>query len=87
MTYAKVSTDDVNGKVKVYVGEGNFTDDPMNTAGGVAICQVENLQGLMDYMCRNGFEHHVAMNRQHSAKVLEEALGKYMGWDVYNHKV
>lgn len=86
MTYAKMSTDDVKGKIKVYFGEGKFMEDPMNTAGGVAICQVENLQGLMDYMCKNGFEHHVAMNRQHSAKVLEEALGVYMGWDVYNHK-
>lgn len=86
MTYAKVSTDDVKGKIKAYFGEGEFTDDPMETAGGVAICHVENLQGLMDYMCKNGFEHHVAMNRQHSAKVLEEALGKYMGWDVYMHK-
>ncbi len=86
MTYAKVSTDDVAGKIKVYVGEGEFTNDPIQTAGGAAICKINNLQGLMDYMCKNGFEHHVAMNRSLSAKVLEEALGKYLGWEVYNHK-
>ncbi|TDA21275.1 hypothetical protein E1963_12690 [Extibacter muris] len=39
----------------------------------------------MDYICSNGFEHHVAMNRGHSADVLAEALGKYMGVDVYCH--
>jgi L-fucose isomerase-like protein len=85
MTYAKVSTDDKNGKIKVYVGEGEFTADPIETIGGPAICHVPNLQNLMKYMCTNGFEHHVAMNRTHTADILEEALGKYMGWDVYRH--
>lgn len=85
MTFAKVSTDDIQGKVKVYVGEGEFTDDPVNTMGGVAVCKVPNLQGLMKFICKGGFEHHVAMNRSNSAAVLEEALGKYLGWEVYRH--
>ncbi|RKX98130.1 MAG: hypothetical protein DRZ90_03970, partial [Spirochaetes bacterium] len=42
--------------------------------------------GLLGYMCANGFEHHVAMNRSLTADALKEALGKYMGWDVYQHK-
>ncbi|NLK98048.1 MAG: fucose isomerase [Epulopiscium sp.] len=86
MTYAKVSTDDQNGRIRAYIGEGKFTDDPAATAGGVAICEVEDLQGLMNYICMNGFEHHVAMNRTHTAKILEEAFGKYLGWSVYRHK-
>lgn len=85
MTFAKVSTDDIQGKLKVYVGEGEFTDDPVNTMGGVAVCKVPNLQGLMKFICKGGFEHHVAMNRSNSAAVLEEALGKYLGWEVYRH--
>lgn len=85
MTYAKISTDDFRGKIKVYVGEGEFTDDKVNTLGGVAVCKVDNLQGLMKYVCANGFEHHVAMNRGNSADVLEEAFGKYLEWKVYNH--
>lgn len=85
MTFAKISTDDTKGKVKVYVGEGEFTDDSVETAGGVAICKVPNLQALMKYMCQNGFEHHVAMNRGNSANVLEEVFGKYLGWEVYYH--
>jgi L-fucose isomerase-like protein len=85
MTYAKISTDDVNGRVRFYVGEGEFTDDPAETVGGVAVCKVPELQGLMDYICSEGYEHHVAMNRGHSARVLVEALGKYLGWNFHHH--
>jgi L-fucose isomerase-like protein len=86
MTFAKISTDDRNGKIRAYFGEGEFTDDPVDTPGGIAICHINNLQGLLDYMCQNGFEHHVAMNRTSAGGVLNEALGKYLGWDIYWHK-
>lgn len=85
MTFAKISTDDFAGKIKAYVGEGEFLPDRVDTKGGVALCRVPHLQSLMDYICRNGFEHHVAMNRSRIASVLEEALGNYMGWDVHRH--
>lgn len=86
MTYARISTDDVKGTIKAYVGEGEFLDKSVDTVGGVAVCKVNNLQGLLSYMCENGFEHHVAMNRGLVADVLEEAFSKYMGWDVYHHQ-
>ncbi|MGD2175136.1 MAG: hypothetical protein PVJ27_07015 [Candidatus Brocadiaceae bacterium] len=85
MTFAKVSTDDTRGVVRAYVGEGEFTDDPCDTPGGFAVCRVPGLQDLMDFLCRSGFEHHVAMNRARSAQVLQEALGNYMGWEVHRH--
>jgi len=81
----KIITDDKQGKVKMYVGEGEFTDDSIDTMGGVAICKVPNLQKLMELICKNGFEHHLAMNRSNTADVLEEALGKYLRWDIYRH--
>lgn len=86
MTFARISTDDTLGIIKAYVGEGKFTDDPLECDGGVGVCEIPQLQELLDYLCRNGFEHHVAMNRSLCADVLEEALGKYLGWDVYHHK-
>ncbi|MHB1375924.1 MAG: L-fucose/L-arabinose isomerase family protein [Candidatus Humimicrobiaceae bacterium] len=86
MTYGKISTDDVWGTIKAYFGEGEFTDDPVKSGGGFAVCKVPNLQDLMDYMCKNGFEHHVAMNRGNYAKVLNEAFENYLGWEVYWHK-
>lgn len=85
MTYAKITTDDTSGKIKAYVGEGEFTDESICVDGGVAFCSVPNLQGLMKYVCKNGFEHHVAMNRSKCAGVIEEALGNYLGWEIYRH--
>ena len=85
MTYLKVSTDDKLGKIKCYLGEGRFTNDPLPTFGGVAVCEVPNLNGLMRYLTQNGYEHHVAIVHASVADVLEEALGNYMGWEVYHH--
>lgn len=86
ITFAKASTDDFIGKIKFYTGEGMFTDDPIQTPGGPGVCHVENLQELMRYLCKNGFEHHVAINRSLIADILAEALGTYLGWDVYRHR-
>lgn len=85
MTFLKVSTDDRRGVIKCYLGKGEFTDDELDTFGGVAVCHVERLNELMGYIAKNGFEHHVAIAQADCADVLEEALGNYMGWEVYRH--
>ena len=85
MTYFRISTDDPKGIIKSYLGEGVITDDPYGMDGGIAICKIPNLQGLMKYMCKNGFEHHVGMVRGHVADILEEAIGNYLGWEIYKH--
>jgi len=36
MSFARFSTDDTAGKMRGYVGEGKFTDDPLNTFGARA---------------------------------------------------
>lgn len=86
MTFAKITTDDNFGVIKAYFGEGQFTDDYVGTVGGRVVCNVNNLQNLMNYICSNGFEHHVAMNRSKVAAVLNEAFSKYMRWETYWHK-
>ena len=85
MTYARISTDDNQGVIRTYIGEGEFTDDPLETFGARAVIYTPRLQKLMQYICKNGFEHHCAMNASHSAAVLEEAFQSYFGWDVYRH--
>ncbi|GAB3018292.1 L-fucose/L-arabinose isomerase family protein [Niabella terrae] len=85
LTYGRITTDDVNGVIKAYVGEGKLTDDPLNTFGNRAVAQINNLQALMQYVCRNGFEHHVVMNASRTAGILKEALENYMGWSTYVH--
>ncbi|MGE4587319.1 MAG: L-fucose/L-arabinose isomerase family protein [Mangrovibacterium sp.] len=86
MTYFRISTDDRKGKIKSYLGEGIMTDDPYGMDGGIAVCEIPNLQRLMKYLCRNGFEHHVGMVRGHVSGILEEAIGNYLGWEVYKHE-
>lgn len=86
MTYFRLSTDDRRGRIKSYVGEGQFTDDPFGMDGGIAVCQLDRLRDLLGHLCQNGFEHHVAMARTHCADVLQEAVSKYLGWDLYRHE-
>ena len=86
MTYFRISTDDNKGIIKSYLGEGKMTDDPYGMDGGIAVCEIQNLQNLMKFMCKNGFEHHVAMVRGHVGEVLEEAIGNYLDWELYKHE-
>lgn len=86
VTFARVSTDDGSGRIRAYVGEGRFTDDPLDTFGSRAVVEVPELQKLMRYICRNGFEHHAAMNASACAAVVAEALETYLGWEVYHHQ-
>jgi L-fucose isomerase-like protein len=85
MSYARISTDDVNGLISAYVGDGSFTDDPLQTFGSRAVVEVPDLQNLLKYICRNGFEHHTAMAAAPSADILAEAFETYFDWDVYHH--
>ena len=84
-TFCRVSTDDFNGRIAVYVGEGELTGDPLRTFGGYGVVRVPDFQALLRYICENGFEHHTAINLSQTAAVMDEALGKYLGWDVYRH--
>ena len=86
MTYFRLSTDDTLGIIKSYAGEGVFTDDAYGMDGGIAVTRVNNLQTLLKYMCKNGFEHHVAMVRGNVRDILSEAIESYLGWDLYLHE-
>ena len=85
-TYCRVSTDDEYGVIRAYLGEGKLTGDPLETFGGYGVVKIPDFQGLLRYICENGYEHHVAVNRSQVADALNEALTKYMGWEVYYHK-
>lgn len=85
-TYLRVSTDEFSGRIKAYVGQARFTDDPARTFGGYGVLEVPRLQSLLQYICRNGFEHHVAASLSQTAEAIKEALGTYLGWDVYLHE-
>ncbi|HET9400486.1 MAG TPA: L-fucose/L-arabinose isomerase family protein [Candidatus Acidoferrales bacterium] len=86
MSFARLSTDDRNGVIRGYVGEGNFTNDPLQTFGGAGVVHISQLQNLLHFICENGFEHHVAANLSTSAAAVHEAATRYLGWNIHWHK-
>jgi L-fucose isomerase-like protein len=85
MTYARISTDDTAGNVRGYIGQGEFTNDALETFGGAGVVQIPQLQKLLHRICENGFEHHVAANLSSVGPALYEATSRYLGWDMYWH--
>lgn len=86
MSFARFSTDDIAGRMRGYVGEGKFTDDPLETFGGAGVVEIPRMQQLLRYICTNGFEHHVAANFSTVAAPVHEAASNYLGWDMYHHQ-
>ncbi len=86
LTIARISTDDVNGKCKAYVAEGQFLDEPLETFGSRAVVEIPNFQPLLKLICKVGFEHHSAMSPSHVADAVAEGLENYLGWEVFRHE-
>ncbi len=82
MTYSNCKTE--NGKITVYVSEGEFTEDEIEAeffgCGGVA--RIPNLQRKLIRLARGGFKHHTTVARGHVKHILEEAFRYYLGYDV-----
>ncbi len=72
------------GKLRFYLGEGTFTDDPIPDeffgCGGVA--EVPRLQDLLLHVGYQGYRHHVSVTRGRTLAPLREALEHYLGFDV-----
>ncbi|MBZ5497473.1 MAG: L-fucose/L-arabinose isomerase family protein [Acidobacteriia bacterium] len=85
-TYLRASTDDAAGRIRAYIGEGEVTDDPLETFGGYGVVRIPKFQKLLAHICKNGFEHHVAVNPASIAAGVKEALSRYLGWEVYHHE-
>ena len=86
LTFGRITTDDLAGKIKAYVGQGSLTNDELNTFGTRAVAHVPKLQKLLRHVCNRGFEHHVVMNLSLTAAALTEAFRNYLGWETYHHE-
>ena len=86
MSFARFSTDDTAGRMRGYVGEGRFTDDPLSTFGGAGVVEIPRMQKLLRFICESGFEHHVAANLSRVASAVHEAAIRYLGWEMYWHE-
>jgi L-fucose isomerase-like protein len=85
-SYCRVSTDELRGRMTSYVGEGEFTTDRLDSFGGYGVIAVPRFQALLQYICRQGLEHHVAATRAKVADAIEDALTTYLGWETYHHR-
>lgn len=84
-TFLRLSTNDRQG-VRGYIAEGQFTDDELETFGSYGVVKIKGLQSLLKYITEEGFEHHVAVVQDHVGDILEEAMRKYLNWEIYRHK-
>ena len=84
-TYCRVSTDDENGMVRSYLGEAQMQEQEVDTFGGYGVARIPDLQGLLRFICEQGFEHHVAMNPSQIGEGLHDAFFNYLDWAVYHH--
>ena len=54
--------------------------------GGYGVVQVPRFQELLNYICANGFEHHVTINQARTADVITAAFNNYLGWQTFYHR-
>ena len=85
VSFCRVDTDDTEGQIRAYVGEGDLTADPLETFGGYGVVHIPDLQLLLQVICRLGFEHHVAIAHGQVADAIEDAFETYLGWETYTH--
>jgi L-fucose isomerase-like protein len=82
LTFASSKTTD--GKLFIYLGEGEFTDDPIQEGffgcGGVA--RIENLQNKLYNIGYNGYRHHVSVTPGLYETALREAFTRYLGYVI-----
>jgi L-fucose isomerase-like protein len=81
-TFGSLMTDE--GKVKIYLGEGNFTRDPIpdNFFGVAGVAQIRNLQDVLLYVGLSGHRHHVSVTAGRVQAPLVKALGHYLNFEV-----
>jgi len=81
-TFASMMTD--SGRLKFYVGEGQFTSDPIpaDFFGCAGVAEIPKLQDVLLHVGRHGHRHHVSVTPGHIASAVREALEYYLGYDV-----
>jgi len=81
-TYASLLTE--NGRIRSYLGEAEFTNDPIPPEffGCAGVAKFPNLQQVLLHVGKNGYRHHVSAAPGHHLAAVREALTTYLGWDV-----
>ena len=48
----------------------------------IQMTENKNLEEIFKYMCENGYKHHVAIAKGEWSDCVEEALVKYLGYNI-----
>jgi len=82
LTFGSMMTD--SGRVKVYLGEGRFTEDPIpdNFFGAAGVAEISGLQDVLLHVGMHGYRHHVGVTTGKHIAPIQEALEKYLDFDV-----
>ena len=76
------------GKLCGFVTEGEVSDDKIEKAffgtGFVFKKRGGDIDGMLNYMARNGYRHHVAFVRGNWSAAIVEAFSNYLGYEIEN---
>jgi len=81
-TFASMMT--WQGKPRFYLGDGEFTADPIPPEffGCAGVAKIPQLQDVLLYVGKNGYRHHVSAAPGHVVPSIREALTNYLGFEV-----
>ncbi len=81
-TFSSMMTED--GTLKFYLGDGEFTADPIpaDFFGCAGVAEIPDLQDVLLYVASNGHRHHVSVTPGVVVEPLNEALAYYLDFEV-----
>ncbi len=81
MTFASSKTED--GKLRCYIGEGEFTTDEIESGffGCAGVVRIDDLQEKLLSIGRQGYRHHVAIGFGNFETAIRDALENYLGYE------
>jgi len=81
-TFSNGFTED--GKFKVYVSQGKFTDDKIEDGyfGCAGVAEIPDLQNKLIKLAKGGFKHHTTVGVGNMKYILEEAFRTYLNYEV-----
>ena len=73
----------VDGKIKIYASEAEFTDDPIEESyfGCAGVCEIADMEEKMLKLAKGGFKHHTCVGVGHMKSIFKEAMTNYLGYD------
>ena len=73
-----------NGEMCSFVAEGALTDDYVGDGffGCGTVFQKDDVEGMLKYMCEQGYRHHVAITKGNWAISVKEAFEKYLHYQI-----